>query len=52
MDVMSQAGTQGIVQSLPVRNILDLQPQSLHQRTLLFVGLRGLLEKAEEFIRS
>ncbi len=32
------------------RNILDIQPESLHQRTPLFIGNRGLVEKAEEFI--
>jgi fructose-1,6-bisphosphatase I len=34
------------------RNILDITPQSLHQRTPLFIGNRSLVEKAEEFIRS
>ncbi len=33
------------------RNILDIQPESLHQRTPLFIGHRELVEKAEEFIR-
>jgi fructose-1,6-bisphosphatase I len=32
------------------RNILDVQPESLHQRTPLFVGNRELVEQAEEFI--
>jgi fructose-1,6-bisphosphatase I len=32
------------------RNILDLKPKSLHQRTPLFIGNRNLVEKAEEFI--
>jgi len=32
------------------RNILDVQPKSLHQRTPLFIGNRELVEKAEEFI--
>ncbi len=32
------------------RNILDVQPESLHQRTPLFIGNRELVEKAEEFI--
>jgi fructose-1,6-bisphosphatase I len=32
------------------RNILDVQPQSLHQRTPLFIGNRDLVEQAEEFI--
>jgi fructose-1,6-bisphosphatase I len=31
-------------------NILDVQPESLHQRTPLFVGNRELVEQAEEFI--
>jgi fructose-1,6-bisphosphatase I len=33
------------------RNILDIEPVSLHQRTPLFIGDRALVEKAEEFIR-
>jgi fructose-1,6-bisphosphatase I len=32
------------------RNILDVQPENLHQRTPLFVGNRELVEQAEEFI--
>jgi len=32
------------------RNILDVQPEGLHQRTPLFVGNRELVEQAEEFI--
>jgi fructose-1,6-bisphosphatase I len=32
------------------RNILNVQPQSLHQRTPLFIGNRDLVEQAEEFI--
>jgi len=34
------------------QNILDIQPESLHQRTPLFIGERELVEKAEEFIRQ
>lgn len=34
------------------RNILDIQPEALHQRTPLFIGNRDLVEKAEEFIRN
>jgi fructose-1,6-bisphosphatase I len=34
------------------QNILELQPESLHQRVPLFVGNRELVEKAEEFIRE
>ncbi len=34
------------------RNILDIQPETLHQRTPLFIGNRALVEKAEEFIRG
>jgi fructose-1,6-bisphosphatase I len=33
------------------QNILDIQPDTLHQRTALFIGDRLLVEKAEEFIR-
>jgi fructose-1,6-bisphosphatase I len=32
------------------RNILDVRPQSLHQRTPLFIGNRDLVEQAEKFI--
>jgi fructose-1,6-bisphosphatase I len=31
------------------RDILDVQPGSLHQRTPLFIGNRDLVERAEEF---
>jgi fructose-1,6-bisphosphatase I len=34
------------------RNILDIQPETLHQRTPLFIGNRDLVQKAEEFIRQ
>lgn len=34
------------------RNILDIQPQSLHQRTPLFIGNRELVQTAEEFINK
>ncbi len=32
------------------QSLLDLQPDSLHQRTPMFIGNRDLVEKAEEFI--
>lgn len=31
--------------------ILDIQPDSLHQRTPLFIGHRALVERAEQFIQ-
>lgn len=34
------------------QDILDIQPTALHQRTPLFIGHRGLVMKAEEFIRE
>lgn len=34
------------------QSLLDLQPESLHQRTQMFIGNRELVEKAEEFIRE
>jgi fructose-1,6-bisphosphatase I len=34
------------------QNLLDLQPDSLHQRTPMFLGNRDLVEIAEEFIRN
>jgi fructose-1,6-bisphosphatase I len=33
------------------QDILDIQPTGLHQRTPLFIGSRGLVEKAEAFIK-
>ncbi len=35
-----------------VGDILDIIPHSLHQRTPLFIGNRGLVEQAEQFIRD
>jgi len=35
-----------------VQNILDIPPQTLHQRTPFFVGNRALVERAEEFMRK
>ncbi len=32
------------------RNILDIEPTDLHQRTPLFIGNRDLVKKAEEYI--
>ncbi|MFQ5613067.1 MAG: class 1 fructose-bisphosphatase [Anaerolineae bacterium] len=34
------------------RPILDIQPTNLHQRVPLFIGNRGLVEKAERFIQE
>ena len=44
-----QAGGYG---SDGTRNILDIIPESLHQRTPLFIGNRSLVEKAEDYIRN
>ena len=44
-----QAGGRG---SDGLQNILDIQPQTLHQRTPLFVGSQDLVKKAEEFIQK
>jgi fructose-1,6-bisphosphatase I len=33
-------------------NILDIHPDSLHQRIPLFIGDKNLVERAEEFIRE
>ena len=46
--IAEQAGGYG---SDGKQNILDIQPESLHQRTPLIVGHRELVEKAEEFIQ-
>jgi fructose-1,6-bisphosphatase I len=35
-----------------VGDILDLQPQNLHQRVPLFIGNRDLVEQAENFLRD
>jgi fructose-1,6-bisphosphatase I len=34
-----------------LRRIMDVVPATLHDRTPLFIGSRGLVEKADEFIR-
>jgi len=34
------------------RRILDIQPESLHQRTPLFIGNKELVEKVEAFVRE
>src|SRR5512136_504832 len=34
-----------------IQDILDIQPQTLHQRTSFFAGSRELVEQAEAFIR-
>ena len=34
-----------------LRRIMDIVPGTLHDRTPLFIGSRGLVEKADEFIR-
>ena len=47
--IAQQAGGYG---SNGVQSILDLQPESLHQRTPLFIGNRDLVEKAEALIRE
>lgn len=45
--LIEQAGGYG---SDGTRSILDIQPESLHQRTALFIGNRALVERAERFI--
>jgi fructose-1,6-bisphosphatase I len=47
--IAEQAGGYG---SDGQRNILGIQPESLHQRTPLYIGQREQVEKAEEFIRT
>ncbi len=47
--IMEQAGGYA---SDGQQNILDIQPQTLHQRTPLFVGNQELVKKAEEYIKS
>jgi fructose-1,6-bisphosphatase I len=45
--IAEQAGGYG---SDGQRNLLDIEPTSLHGRTPMFIGNRRLVEKAEEFI--
>lgn len=47
--IMEQAGGYA---SDGLQNILDIQPQSLHQRTPLFVGNQNLVKKAEEYLKK
>lgn len=47
--IMEQAGGSA---SDGRQNILDIQPQALHQRSPLFVGNRELVEKAEEYLKK
>jgi len=47
--VIEQAGGYGSTGRGP---ILDVQPQSLHQRTPVFIGNRDVVQKAEEFIKK
>jgi fructose-1,6-bisphosphatase I len=44
-----QAGGYG---SDGIQNILDISPQTLHQRTPFFVGNKALVERVEAFIRE
>ncbi|NLG72117.1 MAG: class 1 fructose-bisphosphatase [Chloroflexi bacterium] len=46
--IAEQAGGKG---SDGRQNILDIQPESLHQRCPLFIGNKDLVEKAEEMIQ-
>jgi fructose-1,6-bisphosphatase I len=46
--IIEQAGGYG---SDGKQNILDIHPESLHERTPLFIGNRELVEKAEDFLR-
>lgn len=47
--IAQQAGGYG---SDGYRNLLDIQPESLHQRVPMFIGNIELVEKAEEYIRK
>ena len=46
--IIEQAGGYG---SDGKQNILDIHPESLHERTPLFIGNRELVEKAEDFLK-
>jgi len=47
--IATQAGGYG---SDGKQSLLEIVPESLHQRTPLYVGSRSLVEKAEEYIRK
>ena len=47
--IIEQAGGYG---SDGKQNILDIHPESLHERTPLFIGNRELVEKAEDFLKQ
>lgn len=47
--IIEQAG--GIA-SNGFQNIMEIQPESLHQRTPLYIGNHDLVERAEDFIRN
>lgn len=47
--VIEQAGGYGSTGRGP---ILDVKPESLHQRTPVFIGNRDVVQKAEEFIKK
>jgi len=34
------------------RNILDIVPTELHQRTAIFIGSRNMVNKALEFVKE
>jgi fructose-1,6-bisphosphatase I len=46
--IVEQAGGRA---SDGMRNILDIQPESLHQRTPVFLGSTPFVEMAEEYLQ-
>ena len=47
--IMEAAGGKGVCGT---RNILDIQPTELHQRTPIFIGSKNMVNKAMEFVRE
>src|SRR5690606_2355026 len=48
--IAEQAGGKAIISA--GKPVLDCMPQSLHQRTALYLGSTEMVEKVEEFLRA
>lgn len=47
--IVEQAGGKATTGSM---RILDLQPVEIHERAAIYIGSKGMVEKAQEFVRS